>query len=45
MRVISEFPEFGTQVHTALARKLDASIGELKIVKSAFDKARSFAKR
>lgn len=43
MRVVSEFPEFGAQVHAALARKLDASLGELKIVKAVFDKARSFA--
>jgi CRP-like cAMP-binding protein len=45
MRVVSEFPEFGSQVYAALARKLDASIGELKIVKTAFDKARSFGRR
>jgi CRP/FNR family transcriptional regulator, cyclic AMP receptor protein len=45
MRVVSEFPEFGARVHAALARKLDASIGELNAVKTAFDKARSFANR
>jgi CRP-like cAMP-binding protein len=45
MRVVAEFPEFGAQVHAALARKLDASMGELREVKSAFDKARSFARR
>jgi putative ABC transport system ATP-binding protein len=45
MRVVSEFPEFGAQVHAALARKLDASLGELKVVKSAFDNAKSFARR
>jgi CRP-like cAMP-binding protein len=45
MRVVSEFPEFGAQVHAALARKLDASLSELTVVKSAFDNAKSFARR
>jgi putative ABC transport system ATP-binding protein len=45
MRVVAEFPEFGAQVHAALSRKLDASVAELRVVKSAFDKARSFGGR
>jgi CRP/FNR family cyclic AMP-dependent transcriptional regulator len=42
MRVAREYPEFGTAVFNALARKLDISVGELALVRHAFDHARSF---
>ncbi len=42
MRVAQEYPEFGRAVFAALARKLDASVGELALARHAFDHARSF---
>jgi CRP-like cAMP-binding protein len=45
MRVVSEFPEFGTRVHAALARKLSEATGEFLGTKSIFDKASPFSRR
>jgi CRP-like cAMP-binding protein len=42
MRVANEYPEFGTAVFNALARKLDLSMGDLTLVRNAFDQAKSF---
>jgi CRP/FNR family transcriptional regulator, cyclic AMP receptor protein len=42
MRVVQEYPEFGTAVFSALSRKLDSSVGELSVARQAFENARSF---
>jgi CRP-like cAMP-binding protein len=42
MRVAAEFPEFGTAVFRALARKLERSVSELARTREGFEKARSF---
>jgi CRP-like cAMP-binding protein len=42
MRIATEFPEFGTAVFNALARKLDSSMGDLAVVRLAFEQAKSF---
>ena len=45
MRVISEFPDFATSVHDAMARKIDLSMTDLDRVRKLFDGARSFSRR
>ena len=42
LRVAQEFPEFGTAVMHALARKLEQSVQELGEARQLFQKARSF---
>lgn len=42
MRVVREFPEFGTAVASVLAQKLDQSMEELDVTRSYFEHARSF---
>ena len=42
MRVANEYPEFGATVFEALARKLELSMGDLALVRNAFDRARTF---
>lgn len=42
MRVAREYPEFGSTVFNALARKLDLSMGDLELARHAFERARSF---
>ena len=42
MRVAREFPEFGTAVLRALARKLEMAVGELGDARQLLQKARSF---
>lgn len=42
LRVAQEFPEFGTAVMHALARKLEHSVHELGEARQLFEKARSF---
>ncbi|MBL8895222.1 MAG: Crp/Fnr family transcriptional regulator [Rhizobiales bacterium] len=44
LRVAGEFPEFGLRVHRAMARKLEAMVSELSVVKQVFDQARAFAR-
>jgi CRP-like cAMP-binding protein len=44
LRVAGEFPEFGMRVQHALARKLEAMVGEFVAVKQVFDRARAFAR-
>jgi CRP-like cAMP-binding protein len=45
MRVVSEFPEFGTKVHAALAKKLSETTNDLLNAKSSFDRASPFSRR
>lgn len=42
MRVAQEYPDFGTRVFNALARKLDLSLGDLDSARHAFERAKSF---
>lgn len=44
LRVAGEFPEFGLRVQRAMARKLEAMVSELSVVKQVFDQARAFAR-
>jgi CRP-like cAMP-binding protein len=44
LRVAGEFPEFGLRVQRALAKKLEAMVGELVGVRRVFDEARAFAR-
>jgi CRP/FNR family transcriptional regulator, cyclic AMP receptor protein len=43
IRVAEEYPEFGTRVFRALARRLDGSLGTLTDTKLLFDRARPFS--
>lgn len=42
MRVATEYPEFGTAVFNALARKLDMSMQDLGAIRQTFEQAKSF---
>jgi CRP/FNR family transcriptional regulator, cyclic AMP receptor protein len=42
MRVAEEYPEFGSRVYRAIAKRLDGSMADLSDIKGAFDRARSF---
>ena len=42
LRLATEYPEFGTAVFNALSRKLDVSMGDLTLVRHAFEQAKSF---
>jgi CRP-like cAMP-binding protein len=44
LRLAGEFPEFAARVHKALARKLEATMGDLVGVRGAFEGARAFAR-
>jgi CRP/FNR family transcriptional regulator, cyclic AMP receptor protein len=43
VRVAEEYPEFGTRVFRALARRLEGTLGEFTDAKLLFDRARSFS--
>jgi CRP-like cAMP-binding protein len=45
MRVAGEFPEFGSRVHAALARRLSGTTTELLAARALFDRASSFVNR
>ncbi len=42
MRIANEYPEFGTAVFQALARKLGIAMDDLELARHAFDQAKSF---
>lgn len=42
-KVIREYPEFGSAVHSVLAQRLDQSVRELDTVRDLFARARSFS--
>jgi CRP-like cAMP-binding protein len=42
MRLAIEYPEFGTAVFNTLSQRLDSSMGDLTLVRHAFEQARSF---
>jgi CRP/FNR family cyclic AMP-dependent transcriptional regulator len=44
MRVVGEFPEFGTQVMNTLSQKLAGSINDFDRVRHMFENARTFPK-
>ncbi len=45
MRVVGEFPDFGTHVMSALSRKLAGSVGDFERVRHLFESAASFRRR
>jgi len=44
MRVVKEFPEFGSRVHAALAQKLSITTQEMMATKQVFDRSSWFSR-